>query len=270
MKYFLRREEELAIAGLLRAGGSGIRAALLEGPPGCGKTYLSQILAEKIKAEYVYSLLHSWSDDQELCCGVDVAAAVEGNASAVRQDGVLAVAARKSVESQTVLCLDEIDKTQERTEALLLDFLQTGRVPIKPGVHIQANNQNLIVMITSNGQRELSDALLRRVRRVRMKTLPVEVMNALVYDATLVNQGIITLASKAARVVAESEGTILSVQELTNLVGDLHLCEKLEDVQLLLAQWAARTAKGQAKAMNFEVATLWGEILKVKRRNATR
>ena len=139
--YHARREEALAVEGALRALGAGRVAALLcEGPAGCGKTCLAEALAELLGGGYIYHLLHSWSDDQELLVGVDVAAAVAGDAEHVRQPGVLARAAELSQtatrEAPAVLCLDEIDKVQEGTANLLLDFLQTGRVPVRPGEHL--------------------------------------------------------------------------------------------------------------------------------------
>ena len=36
-------------------------------------------------------------------------------------------------------CLDEMDKAPESFEALFLDWLQTGRVPGKPGEHLYTN-----------------------------------------------------------------------------------------------------------------------------------
>jgi MoxR-like ATPase len=147
------------------------RAALFLGPPGSGKTSATEWLAERLGATYFYHLLHSWTDDQELFHGIDVAAAVAGEAQHVRQPGILAQAAMASASGPVVLALDEIDKTAERVEYLLLDYLQFGRVPVRPGEHIQANLGNLVVCLTTNGERDLSAPLLRRVRRVPIRPL---------------------------------------------------------------------------------------------------
>lgn len=268
--YVPREAERLAVKAMLRPPDGTIRAALLEGPPGCGKTAMAAAVAEGLGAEQVYHLLHSWSDDQELCCGIDVAAAVEGDGARVRQLGVLAVAAQQSRHRMTVLCLDEIDKVQERTENLLLDFLQSGRVPVRPGVHLQALSDHLLVFLTSNGQRALSDALIRRVRRVRMAPLPVETAVALAAERAKVPVGVVRCLAKAAMKIAAADGAQLSVQELGNLAADVwHCATSAADLRELLAQWAARGEAGAAMAARGavdEVATSLGELRAQRRK----
>lgn len=264
--YVMRDAERIALAAMRKANGS-IRAALLEGPPGCGKTAFAAHAAEVLGGTLVYHLMHSWSDDQELCCGIDVAAAVEGDGSRVRQHGVLAIAAEKSQAGHlVVLCLDEIDKVQERTENLLLDFLQTGRVPIRPGVHIQAKPANLLVFLTSNGQRELSDALLRRVRRVRMRPLDADTMCRLAAESSGAPMGVVRCLCKAAMPIAQADSAVLSVQELSHLAGDVwSSAQSPAEVRELLAQWAARGKAGAEAARNADIAPAWAEVMKSRR-----
>lgn len=62
-----------------------------------------------------------------------------------------------------VLLLDEIDKTNEETEYLLLEILSKYEITIPEYGTIKCNPENLpIVFLTSNNYRELSDTLKRR------------------------------------------------------------------------------------------------------------
>jgi len=76
-------------------------------------------------------------------------------------------AARLSHKGRVVLLLDEWDKTRPSADAFLLDFLQEGR--IRWGVKEKARLENLVVFLTSNGERELSEPLLRRLPVIGMK-----------------------------------------------------------------------------------------------------
>lgn len=267
--YEPRLPEEIALRAIA-AQTSGARVLLCEGPPGCGKTALAQAYAQATRAAYLYALLHSWTDDQELFVGVDVAAAVAGDAARVHRSGIIALAAEASHRGHVVLCLDELDKAPDRVEGLLLDMLQTGRVPVRPGEQVQARLDRLTVIVTSNGQRQLGDAFLRRCRRVWMSPLPVDVLDRLVEERAGVPRGVARLASKAARAVAVAEGNpSLSLQEIAAFAADAWVvAQTIQELRELLAQHAARTAEGAATARRAGGEALWGEIAALRRRAA--
>lgn len=254
--YVPRRTELLAVASALNAPATAGRSLLCEGLPGVGKTALAEAVASIHGAPLVYGLMHSWSDDQELFCGVDVAAAVAGEAELVRQDGLLARAARLSVEHDlVVVCIDEIDKAPERVEYLLLDWLQTGRVPIQPGRHLQTRMENVLVIMTTNGARDLSAPFLRRVRRVKMQPLSKKIAVAILSQRTDTPQEIAALAWSALQ-----GDEPVSLQEVECFLREaLYTCENFGDLRLAAGAWSPNND------VRSHLTPLWGEISKWRR-----
>ncbi len=265
--YIVRSEELLAINGTLRR--SRNKNILISGLPGCGKTAFAETVATTLGSPFYYHLLHSWSDDQELFAGINVSSAVAGDADRVHQDGVLAKAAKASQKTTddkpVILCLDEIDKTQERTEYLLLDFLQSGRVPVRPGEFLQADLSKLVVICTTNNERELAGATLRRFQRVNMKSLKTKTIDEILSNKTGLSTGIVKLGRKAAYSVAESEQRPVSeitIQELENMLLD---CKEIPqskiDCGMIVKSWASKedTAPDRQKTSAF-----WAELKKIR------
>jgi len=273
MKYEWSQEARQALRALIAQDGTrSARAVIITGPPGTGKTAFSEAVATELGGLFVYHLLHPWSGADDLFIGVDVAAAVAGDADAVRQPGVLARVAEASAQGLVVICLDELDKAPESVEALLLDWLQSGRVPIRPGEHLQTRLSNVIVVITSNGSRQHTDALLRRCRRLRLGPMPEDLRVRLAAERSGAPVGIARLVDRACQTIAEVEGnTALSLQEIAHACHEVWaIAQSTGEVREALRAWAARTDEGAAAVDRPEVERLigaiWGEVAAARRR----
>lgn len=248
--YVPRRSEVLALAAALGPrSAAGLPAILFEGPPGTGKTAVGETLGKALGWPVLFAQLHSWSDADELFMGIDVASAVAGEASTVRQPGVLAAAAGMCAslkEGRVILILDEVDKTSEHAETLLLDFLQSGRVPVRPGSHLRIDPEKILVLLTSNGERPFREALLRRVSVVKMENLSLDTIQQIVgQQCPSIPKGVRTLVCKACSGKAVS----VIIQAVTEI---FHHARSAEDVAMLLEHRQVQDKK--------IASAIWGEL----------
>lgn len=150
------------------AEGSMIPAALLRGIPGAGKTSTAEAFALAVDATKYFYQCNPGTGFDQLIGQPNLGAVLRQDAAACISDGILIQAAKAAMAGHdVVLILDEIDKCSPETDSYLLDFLQSRRIH-------DSNMQELVVpsdvkfwvFLTSNDERELSDALMRRVRRI--------------------------------------------------------------------------------------------------------
>src|SRR5688500_17915955 len=152
------------------------KPVLVEGPAGVGKTELAKALSRYLGRELIRlqcyegldeaKALYEWNYRKQLLRiqaeGKDthwneVQEDIFGEEFLLARPLMTAIASEKPV----VLLIDEIDKTDQEFEAMLLELLSDFQITIPELGRIEARTQP-VVLLTSNNSRELTEALKRR------------------------------------------------------------------------------------------------------------
>lgn len=167
--------DDLAVA--LHLALSMQRPLLLEGAAGVGKTEVARVLAATrdtrlIRLQCYEGLdaaqaIYEWNYQRQLL--TIRAAAEDGETGAMVEQRIFSrdfllerpLLAAITQDQPPVLLIDEIDRTDEEFEAYLLEILADYQITVPELGTISATSKP-VVILTSNGTRDLSDALRRR------------------------------------------------------------------------------------------------------------
>ena len=156
----------------------GVSSILLEGDPGCGKTYLSETFSKFLgpDTEYLYTQCVEETNSDRLIATYNVPAIVKGDADQSIAEGILTRAIKyANAGKKVVLTIDELDKAREVLDSYFLDFLQSGKIETSNNEILsltEEGRKKLYVILAKNNERELSDPLLRRCSVIKLPPMP--------------------------------------------------------------------------------------------------
>jgi MoxR-like ATPase len=204
-----------------------IRTMILDGPPGAGKSALAKAVAKIYNAPFIYVQAHSGSSPEDFLLDANIVAILRGasgDRSAVKSPedvisfGFIPTVFKASQSGRIISLVEELDKATQKVDAFFLTALQEAEVMIR-GISkpITANVRNLTLFFTKNNEREVSEALMRRCRRVYLKFPPTELEMKILAQAG-VKQAIAQVLTNIASKLRQKQDDLIKVPATQELV----------------------------------------------------
>ncbi len=190
-----------------------VPSLVLWGPPGCGKTTLSRIIAERTQSNF------------------ESLSAVLSGVKEIKEAAERAKQARRMSRRKTILFVDEIHRFNKSQQDALLPHVEDGTLI-------------LIGATTENPSFELNSALLSRVRVIRLERLDADALSKIIERALRDPQrglgGFLKMTPEAIQWLAEtSEGdarrALTALESVSLYVGAEQAAETLDVAQVQAA-----------------------------------
>lgn len=233
MGYITEKKDRIALTAYLAIQLE--KPILVVGPPGVGKTEIAKALSQVMAAPLIRlqcyegldenKALYEWNYQRQLL-KIQMQKENLQEEDLFSSEYLLPRPLLQGLMSQeaSVLLIDEIDKTDSEFEAFLLEILGEFQVTIPEMGTIKAQERPLVVL-TSNGERELSDALKRRCVFLHVDPPSVE------KEVKILRTKVPGLPDKLAYQVAKAVGVL---REKLTLQKDPSVSETLDWAKALL------------------------------------
>jgi len=168
----LEKENYFATQELIEVVNAAIfldKPLLIEGPAGTGKTFLAKTLSTLLNLELIRLQCHEGIDEDKAVYEWNYKKQLLSIQKSEKNENLFdekflikrPILTALTTKENSLFLIDEIDRSDEEFEALLLEILAENQVTI-PEFGTIGGNENRITILTSNSTRELSDALRRR------------------------------------------------------------------------------------------------------------
>jgi len=168
----LEQENYFAIQDLVDVVNAAIfldKPLLIEGPAGTGKTFLAKTLSTLLNLELIRLQCHEGIDEDKAVYEWNYKKQLLSIQQSEKNENLFdekylikrPILSALTNEENSLFLIDEVDRSDEEFEALLLEILAENQVTI-PEFGTIKGSENRITVLTSNSTRELSDALRRR------------------------------------------------------------------------------------------------------------